>query len=663
MPEKKANDQIKLSIITVNLNNAFGLKETAQSVSRLAYKYYEWLIIDGASKDGSLQVIKEFNHLITKLVSEPDSGIYDAMNKGVRLASGNMLLFMNSGDVFADSNCLDFLYECEYSEKEILIGKSQLTNFKTIYPTTEDSVYLNRREYFYNGFIPHQATFIPQKLLLNNPYSKRLKSASDLEFILKMHFHKNINLVLFNKTIALCDETGYSNDPMYQKSVLREIYHIRYKYLGISYFCYICRHKFKNLLNRILRLKKLIELLPFILRKVKKLVKLLLFKTLNLLIKIEKIIVYLFPVSRIILIIRPDNIGDYILFRNFLQELYQTPQYKDYKFWLLGNRAFKDLAETLDKQYVKKFVWVNSGWYNLAEAYEFNDFKYKRHVFKIKTILQGKKYHSIIYPVFSRCTCYDKLCHELTAKHKIAMGGDKVNMVNSTNLYEHAYSQIIEVDQRPGIFEFYRNREFISGLLNRNITQIIPTIDITLLPKHGISLPENYVAFHMDASGSASQWPSENYLQIAEYIYQKYKLPVVLLGRNSNPEFFTNALANIGIINLYNRTSLPEAAAILSKARLFIGNDSGLLHIAAAVGVQKIICLCKGNYYGRFVPYPDVIAQDKYFFLFPPVIERELENQDLLKQKYADGSFEDIKTIEVSHVLKIIDIEFGGCHR
>jgi ADP-heptose:LPS heptosyltransferase len=647
MPENNIKEQIKLSVITVNLNNACGLKETAQSISRLTYKYHEWLIIDGASNDDSLQVIKGFNHLITRLVSEPDNGIYNAMNKGVRLASGNMLLFMNSGDIFADSDCLDFLNEYEYSPKYILIGKSQFTNSKAIYPTTEDSVYLNKRKYFCNGFIPHQATFIPRQLLLFMPYNEKLKFASDNEFILKMRFRHNIRLTFLNIIISLCDGTGYSNNPVYQKDALREILYIRYKHFGLYYTCYMFQYIFKKLVKKLLY-------------KYKKLVKLLLFFIIKLFIIVENKITNILPVSKIILIIRPDNIGDYVLFRNMLQEITQISQYCQFKFWLVGNKTFADFAEILDKQYIDKFIWIDQTWYNCR----FIDLKFKDalHREKINFILNRKKFHSIIYPVFSRCTCYDKLCQTLSAKYKIIMSGDNVNMVNFADIYKHAYNQVIDIDQSPGVFEFFRNREFISKLLNKKIDKIKPTIDITILPESLLSLPENYVVFHMDASGNSKEWPLQNYLKTAEYINQRYKLPVVLLGRNNNDGFLTSEMANNWIINLYNKTTLSESAAILVKANLFIGNDSSLMHIAAAVGVPNIICLCNGQYYGRFVPYPDNIAKNKYYFLFPPIVEHELNDQDFVKQKYADGHYEDITTIEVSRVLEIID-KIWGCHK
>ena len=94
---------MKLSIITINRNNAAGLEKTMRSVSTQTFKEFEYIVVDGASTDGSMEVIKELGAEIVHLqwVSEPDSGIYNAMNKGIRMASGDYIQILNSGDCLA----------------------------------------------------------------------------------------------------------------------------------------------------------------------------------------------------------------------------------------------------------------------------------------------------------------------------------------------------------------------------------------------------------------------------------------------------------------------------------------------------------------------------------------------------------------------------------
>lgn len=96
----------KLSIISINLNNSEGLQKTIRSVIRQTNSDFEYIVIDGNSKDGSLNVIKNFDNQITYWVSEPDSGIYNAMNKGISKSTGRYCLFLNSGDWLADENVI-----------------------------------------------------------------------------------------------------------------------------------------------------------------------------------------------------------------------------------------------------------------------------------------------------------------------------------------------------------------------------------------------------------------------------------------------------------------------------------------------------------------------------------------------------------------------------
>lgn len=96
----------KFSIITVTYNAEAVLEDTIQSVIAQTYHHIEYIVIDGASKDNTLAILKKYERRITKLVSEPDKGLYDAMNKGIALATGDYLCFLNAGDSFHEDNTL-----------------------------------------------------------------------------------------------------------------------------------------------------------------------------------------------------------------------------------------------------------------------------------------------------------------------------------------------------------------------------------------------------------------------------------------------------------------------------------------------------------------------------------------------------------------------------
>ena len=98
---------MKLSIITINLNNVEGLRKTIQSVVGQSFRDFEWIVVDGGSTDGSKELLESHAEHISKWVSEPDHGIYNAMNKGIRMAHGEYLLFLNSGDSLMDGHVLE----------------------------------------------------------------------------------------------------------------------------------------------------------------------------------------------------------------------------------------------------------------------------------------------------------------------------------------------------------------------------------------------------------------------------------------------------------------------------------------------------------------------------------------------------------------------------
>ena len=98
---------MKLSIITINFNNHDGLQKTINSVIAQTWKDFEWIIIDGGSTDGSKNLIEQYDKYITYWISESDKGIYNAMNKGIKIARGDYLQFLNSGDYFYNEKVIE----------------------------------------------------------------------------------------------------------------------------------------------------------------------------------------------------------------------------------------------------------------------------------------------------------------------------------------------------------------------------------------------------------------------------------------------------------------------------------------------------------------------------------------------------------------------------
>ena len=201
---------MKLSIITVNLNNLEGLKKTYESVVCQTFTDYEWLVIDGGSTDGSREFIEQHQDKFAYWCSEPDKGIYNAMNKGIIQAKGEYLNFMNSGDCFACAETLEQVFDEERTE-DILYGYVMIgnSNRKIFLPET-----MKEKLYWYDFYIfalPHQGTFIRRKRFEDiGLYDENYKVVSDTKWFVEAILHHKVTYRFVPHRIAIFEEGGIS---------------------------------------------------------------------------------------------------------------------------------------------------------------------------------------------------------------------------------------------------------------------------------------------------------------------------------------------------------------------------------------------------------------------------------------------------------------------
>lgn len=204
---------IKLSIITINLNNEEGLRKTIESVISQSFNEFEYIIIDGASTDGSVNVIKQYTNKITYWISEPDTGIYNAMNKGILKAAGEYCLFLNSGDWLTNDNVLSDIKFSQRTE-DIIYG-----NLIYMHIDKEPSKMFGIKDSeitFYNFFatqsIPHQAAFIKRDLFEKyGLYDESYFVVSDWLFFVKTIIFGNVSIKYINIDITNFDPYGISS--------------------------------------------------------------------------------------------------------------------------------------------------------------------------------------------------------------------------------------------------------------------------------------------------------------------------------------------------------------------------------------------------------------------------------------------------------------------
>lgn len=225
---------MNFSIITINRNNAEGLSETIKSVISQKSNDYEFIVIDGASTDSSLEIIKSNSKYISYYVSEPDNGVYNAMNKGVLKSKGEYVIFMNSGDCFSSNEVLNEVKRLS-DGSDVIFGSTIVQcpgyRYKVNSPT---NITFN---YFFKGGVFHQSAFIKRELFFNiGLYREDFSILSDWAFFILAFAKYNKTIQSISTIVSIYDGTGVSTQSSYQlkirverETVLKEEFSFYYK--------------------------------------------------------------------------------------------------------------------------------------------------------------------------------------------------------------------------------------------------------------------------------------------------------------------------------------------------------------------------------------------------------------------------------------------------
>lgn len=198
---------MKLSIITINWNNREGLRKTIESVlNQTAREQFEYVVVDGASTDGGKEMLEnEYADRIDKWISEPDKGIYNAMNKGVRMASGEYCVVLNSGDIYHEKDTIETVLPHLHGE-DMVIGRMRFMATGLLMEAPEPITLLG----LYERSIPHNAAFVKRDLLLQYPYDENYLIVSDWKFFVQALILHNASYRLMDITVTDFDCSGVS---------------------------------------------------------------------------------------------------------------------------------------------------------------------------------------------------------------------------------------------------------------------------------------------------------------------------------------------------------------------------------------------------------------------------------------------------------------------
>ena len=209
-----------ISIITINFNDKIGLQRTFDSVFAQDYQDFEYIVIDGGSNDGSKELIEENTGKISYWISEPDKGIYNAMNKGIKVANGEYLLFLNSGDKFYNKKSL--ILSSNYLEREdIIYGDLEVVNeVRTFIKKYSQEVSLF---YFLYESLPHPATFIKKSAFEKfGFYDENLKIVSDWKWFLVSICTQNASFKKIKVVISTFYLDGVSSNEENKAEIVNE---------------------------------------------------------------------------------------------------------------------------------------------------------------------------------------------------------------------------------------------------------------------------------------------------------------------------------------------------------------------------------------------------------------------------------------------------------
>ena len=225
---------MKVSIITTCFNRENTIDKAIQSVLSQSYPNIEYIIVDGASKDGTMKIINRYKDQIDVVVSEPDSGMYEAFNKGIKAATGDIIGLLHSDDILYDSSTIEFIVsEFRKTNADLIYGNGMyITNdepskVKRIYPATH-----HRHYYLYFGWIPLHTTIYVKREIFEKYglYDTSYSIASDYEISLRWFTNPSISKHFVDRYLVKMRLGGKSTSPSLQKKKSSEDFRIIQKY-------------------------------------------------------------------------------------------------------------------------------------------------------------------------------------------------------------------------------------------------------------------------------------------------------------------------------------------------------------------------------------------------------------------------------------------------
>lgn len=208
---------MKISIITVCYNSSATVRETFESVKAQIYNNIEYIVVDGASNDGTQQIIEEYDNIISRWVSESDDGLYHAMNKGIQLSTGDVIAILNSDDIFRDKNTISIVAETFAANP---MADSIYADIYYVSQNNTDKIVRNwqsgKQKPFRNGWHPAHPTFYVKRSYYARYglFNLDLKLAADFEIMLRFLERENLSTIYLSEPLVKMRLGGATNQSL-----------------------------------------------------------------------------------------------------------------------------------------------------------------------------------------------------------------------------------------------------------------------------------------------------------------------------------------------------------------------------------------------------------------------------------------------------------------
>lgn len=237
-----------ISIITVCYNSAEKLEKTIESVVTQTYSFIEYIIVDGASRDNTCEIVERYNTEISQFISEPDRGIYDAMNKGIRHANGSFILFLNAGDYFVSKEVIEiYISKIKVKEADLFYGRivwNDVVNKDLVLSDHDNTKF--EWDLMSSNF-PHPATLYKKELFdAVGLFNEDFHILSDYEWNVRALIVDKIKFQYINTIVTVFYVDGVSNNIANAEIIKNEIFKIKMLYSRPSWFDFISKEYFEN---------------------------------------------------------------------------------------------------------------------------------------------------------------------------------------------------------------------------------------------------------------------------------------------------------------------------------------------------------------------------------------------------------------------------------